>query len=116
MLPDQPAGFRFLLFDFEKAEFKHQLPPGEHIAPERLLIGQRPFLVDGFDAHLARAPDRMPGDFLSFEVNLTAGGRMHTGDDFDQGGFAGAVVSHQPDDFIAADREINIAENIHLAK
>ena len=71
MLPDQPVGFGFLLFDFKKTEFMRQLPPGEYIAPERLLIGQSPFLVDRLDTQLAGALDRMPGNFLSFEVNLT---------------------------------------------
>ena len=70
MLPDQPGGFCFLFLDFKKTEFVRQLPPGEHIAPECLLIGQRPFLIDGFDPKPPGALDGMPGDFLQVQTNF----------------------------------------------
>ncbi len=56
MFADQLVGRGFLLIDSKESKSIGKLPSGEDISPECLLIGQRSFLVDGFDT-------QFPGTF-----------------------------------------------------
>ena len=49
------ADFRAHALDVEQAPGGVRLAAHEHVAPDRLLLAQRPFLVDRFDPQVARA-------------------------------------------------------------
>ena len=93
MFADQLGGLGFLLIDSKKSKSIRKFPPGEDISPERLLIGQRSFLIDGFDTQLPGAFDGMSGNFFSFIVDFSCSGRVNAGNKLNQGRFAGAVVT-----------------------
>ena len=93
------------------------LAAGEEVAPERLLLAQGFFLIDGLDAQVVGAADGIvgPGDLPVADIEPAGGRLLHAGDDLDQGRFAGAVVADQADDLVGADLEIDIAQRDDVA-
>jgi len=55
-------------------------------------------------------------DLLVAHENPPGGGRHDPGQRLDQRGFAGAIVAHQPDDLVAADRQVDVAQRMYGAK
>ena len=85
--------------DVEQAEAIAQLAPHEHVAPDRLLLAKRPFLIDGLDAEAARLRHRPVVDPLAMEIDLAAGIRgVEAHHHLDERRLAGAVVAEQADD------------------
>ena len=55
-------------------------------------------------------------DFAVANEDLARGRRKHAGHDLDQRRLAGAVVTDEPDDLVAADGDIDVAKSMHGAK
>src|SRR6185437_16142806 len=116
---DQDLLRDFLLApDVDEAEPVDDLPADKEIAPQRLLLGQRLVLVDGFDREIVRHADRV---FARLKLPLAdedpARGRFeHPGHDLDQRRFAGAVVADEPDNLVAADGKVDVTQRVHRAK
>ena len=107
-----------LALDVDEAEAVGDLPADEEIAPQRLLLGERLVLIDRLDRQIVRHADRVFArlDFAVADEDLARGRRKHAGHDLDQRRFAGAVVADEPDDLVASDREIDVAQRVHGAK
>ena len=57
------------------------------------------------------SPERILETVERFEEDLTAVGGQHAGQDLEQRRFAGAVVAHQAQDFVAFQRERSVGES-----
>ena len=117
VLAHQPRRFGPHAVDVEKAETRAQLAPHEHVAPDRLLLAKRPFLIDRLDAEAARLGDRPVVHALAVEVNFAAGiGGVKAHHDLDQGRFARAVVAEQADDLPPVDLEVDAGQRTDFSK
>ena len=94
------------------AEFASQ----KDIAPQGLQFGQGAFLIDGFHTQFPGFGNREVIHFLAIEINLARGGLIITGDDLDQGGFSGAVITQQADNFIPAQLKVDILKRLDFSK
>src|SRR5205807_3361309 len=80
-------------------------------------VGERFFLVDGFDPEGARPGDGEIGDAPPVDHDLpTPVWAVIPGDDLDQRRLAGAVVPEHPHDLIPPDPEVDPLERPHLAE
>ena len=59
--------------DIEDADRVVQLAAHEDVSPQRLLVGERPLLVDRLDPELARLVHREVRSSLTLPVDLAAG-------------------------------------------
>ena len=117
VLAHQPRRFRAHALDVEQAPAGVRLAAHEHVAPDRLLLAQRPFLVDRLDAEAARARHRPIVDALAVEIDLAAGvGLVETHHELDQRRLARAVVAEQADDLAAIDLEVDARQRSHFAE
>src|SRR5271165_1977350 len=117
VLAHQPRRFGPHPLDVEQAEPGAQLAPHEHVAPDRLLLGKRPLLIDRLDAEAPRLRDGPTVHALAMEANLAAGiGRVESHDDLDERRLARAVVAEQADNLAPVDLEIDPRERPHLSK
>ena len=107
-----------LALDVDEAEAVGDLPADEEVAPQRLLLGQRLVLVDGFDREIVRHADRVFArlDLLVAHEDAARGRRDHAGHHLDQRRFAGAVVADEADDLVAADGQVDVAQRLHRAE
>ena len=107
-----------LALDVDEAETVGDLPTDKEIAPQRLLLGERLVLVDRLDRQIVRHPHRIFAlrNLAVADVNLARRRRQHAGHNLDQRRFAGAVVADQPDDLVAADGDVDVAQRVNRAK
>ena len=73
VLAHQPRAFVAHRGDVEQAKTIAQFTAHEHVAPDRLFLAQRAFLIDGLDAETARSRHRPVVNSLAVEVDLAAG-------------------------------------------
>src|SRR5439155_14690235 len=116
VLAKQLARFLLLSLHVKKTAEIGELPSAKHVAPQLLLIGERPLLVHGFDAQLARSLHRTQRDRLALEADLAAARPVDAGDHFDQRGLTGAVVTDQRDDFPWSDRQADSFQHLQPAE
>ena len=111
-------GDRLLAADIDEAEAVGDLAPDEEIAPERLLLRQRFVLVDGLDRQVVRHAHGVVGkvEFPVADEYPPRRWREHARQHLDQRRLSGAVVADQPDDFVAADRKIDVAQRLDRAE
>ena len=111
-------GDRPLLLHIDEAEAVGDLAAGEEVAPERLLLRQGFVLIDRLDgevmglAHGIGAPVDLP---VAHE-DAPRCGPQHAGHHLDEGRFPGAIVADQPDDLVAPDLEIDVAQPLDGAE
>ena len=112
------SAIAFSRLDVDEAEAVGDLPADEEVAPERLLLGERLVLVDGLDRQVVRHAHRIVGEVdLPVADEDAPGGRLqHAGHHLDQRRLAGAVVADQPDDLVAADGEVDVAQRLDGAE
>ncbi len=105
------------LSHLDEAEPVGDLAADEDVAPERLFLAERLFLIDRLEPQAVGFPHRIarPVDQLIADVKLAGSGPHDAGQHLDEGGFAGAVVADQPDDLVAADREVDPRQGTNLA-
>ena len=117
MLAHQPRRFRAHPLDVKETPAGARLAPHEHVAPDRLLLAQRPLLVDGLNAEAAGPRDRPVVDPASVKIDLASRVRpMEAHHGLHQRRLAGAVVAEQADDLAAIDSEIHPRERPHFAE
>src|SRR6185437_6957014 len=91
--------------------------PHEHVAPDRLLLAERPLLVDRLDAERPRPRYRPVIDPLAVEIDLTAGvGLVEAHQGLDQRRLAGAIVAEETYDLARHHLEIDAVERTDLAE
>ena len=74
------------------------------------------FLVDRDDAGVLRLAGCGEINRSALEDHLTGVALIHAGQDFHQGGFARAVLTHEHMDFALADIEVDIGERQHAGE
>ena len=117
MLAHQPGRLRAHPLDVEETEARARLAPHEHVAPDRLLLAQRPLLIDGLDAETARPRNRPIVDLPSLEIDLSPGIRpIKSHHDLHQRRLAGAIVAEQADDLAVIDGKIHPRKRPHFAE
>ncbi len=104
------VGDFFFFFDIKETEWEGDLTSDEEIPPQNLLLAQRFILVDGFDPMRVRLLDVIGAKIhlASGDIELAAGWRKNTGEDFHHGRFAGAVVADESDDLVATYFQVDV--------
>ena len=112
------SAIAFCRRDVDEAEAVGDLPADEEVAPERLLLGERLVLVDGLDRELVRHAHRVVAEveLPVADEDAPGGRREHPGQHLDQRRLSGAVVADQPDDLVAADGKVDVAERLDRAE
>jgi hypothetical protein len=111
-LQEDLRGDRLFALDVDETEAVGDLPADEEVAPERLLVGKRTVLVDGFNRQIMRHAHGIIGgvELPVADEDAAGGGRHDAGHHLDQRRLAGAVIADQADDLVAADRQRNVAQ------
>ncbi len=78
-------------------------------------VHQRGVLVDGLDAQRDGVVGVPDGHRLAVPVDLARRQRHGTGDDLDERGLAGAVVTEQTDDLVVVDGQVDRVERLDAA-
>src|SRR5438105_4225938 len=116
--PQELVGDLLLLLHVDEAEPPGDLPADEEVSPEGLLLAEALTLVHRLDAQIVRLAHRVPVGVLQAVAHpdFSRGRTQDAAHDLDQGGLAGAVVSQQTDDLVAADGEVDVRESLDLAE
>src|SRR5690606_17179915 len=77
---------------------------------------QREVLINRLDTKITRVVRGIDVNRTPLEIDLPEGGRMHSGQDFNQRGFARAIVAKQPDNLLSIHAEINATQGIDFAE
>ena len=102
--------------EIEEAEEGGALVAGEDVAPQLLLLGERPFLIDALDAQRPRGARVAGADALALEIDLAGSRGVDAGDELDQRRLAGAVVADQRDDLAVVDLQVDVPEDLDMAE
>jgi hypothetical protein len=111
-----PAVHCGIVEDFERADALADFAAEENIGGSAEIVAEREILMHDLDAMPAGFDRPVHGQILAFHLHRPMRGTKISGDDLDEGGLAGPVVTHQSHHLARLERQRNVGEGMNRAE